>query len=172
MARGDLPAQTPQVPKDLFLSFDLIYQFLQNFSKDVSYLEGQTSHVNTNKISTTVLGADGILTFPLSAFESIRFDVEMYVTGNFKYRLTGPAAPGLILFSREKLDAGAITTNFDSAYSGADIVVANPSVVRLAGIIQNGATAGDVAISWAQNASNVTPTTIYAGSVLRYSPVA
>ena len=39
MARGKLPAQTPQVPAESFIAFDYIYNYVQAFNKDVTVLE-------------------------------------------------------------------------------------------------------------------------------------
>ena len=39
MARGNLPAQTPQVPPSSFLAFDYIYNYVNELNKDVAILE-------------------------------------------------------------------------------------------------------------------------------------
>ncbi len=39
MARGNLPAQTPQVPVESFVAFDMLYRYAQNLGLDLKKLE-------------------------------------------------------------------------------------------------------------------------------------
>lgn len=172
MARGSLPAQTPQVPPDTFVSFDLLYRFVSEISGDLGYVEGISKSVDTLVASSTVLVNDPQLRFLLPAYRKVRFQAILFATGNLDYRHYGPAGASRVMISRRTHDAGGIAAALDAAFSAADIATPGLCVVYLDGIVHNGATAGPVGISHAQTASNVTPSGLYAGSVLRHSPVA
>jgi hypothetical protein len=169
MARGNLPAQTPIVPRDVFVAFDLVYRFILGASTDLDALEGLLRDTTTSVASSTVLAADTKLQFPILPLQKIRFQAELFFSANCKFRHVGPAGASLVMIDRYQRDTAGLTTALDVAFSAADIAVANAAYVRLSGIIHNGATAGTVSFQWAQNASNVTPSSLYAGSLLRYS---
>ena len=171
MARGNLPAQTPTVPPDVFPAMDLLYRFLLQFDDDVRKLEGLSRTTNYSIASSTVLADDTILRFDMKAQRKYRIDCLLAVSANSKMRHTGPAAPSVFLLKRRLVDTAGNSTTLDTAYSAADVALANAGLLWLRGIIHNGANAGTFKIQFAQNASNVTPSLLYAGSVLRYSLV-
>lgn len=167
MARGSLPAQTPTVPPDVFIPLDLLYRHVQQMDSSLRRLEGLVKVVDTPFVSNAVLTADNIFQAALPAQRTLRIDALLICSGNLKLRHTGPAAPNLVMLRREYLDAGASTVALDTAFSAVDIVAANPAIIRLQGLVKVGITPGFFGISWAQNASNATPSRIYPGSVLR-----
>lgn len=171
MARGNLAAQTPQVPATVFPALDLVYRFLLNFDSDVRLLEGLSRNSNYSIASSAVLADDAILRFDMKAQRKYRIDAMLAFSANSKLRHTGPAGASVFLLERRLVDTVGNSTALDTAYSAADIVLANAGLLWLRGIIHNGANAGTFKLQFAQNAANVTPSLLYAGSVLRYSLV-
>jgi len=164
MARGNLPAQTPQVPRDSFIAFDLLYRHVSDMSKDLEAVEGSGPRLAPGLVSDTTLDFDPRLSVNLAPGEKGRFEALLFATANVKFRLLGPAGPVLVLWDQ--------TGTLQTAYSAADIVVASPAVFQLRGIVHNGTTAGRFGISWAQNSSSLTNAGFYQGSIFRYSRVA
>jgi hypothetical protein len=164
MARGNLPAQTPQVPRDSFVAFDLLYRHVTDLSADLKALEGAGPPLGPGLVSDTSLDFDTAMSTSLKPNQKIRFEFWLFATSNVKFRLLGPASPALVLWDQ--------TGSAQIAYSGSDIVTASPTFFQLRGIVHNGTTAGTFGISWAQNVSSVTPAGFYQGSVFRYSSIA
>lgn len=171
MARGSLAAQTPLVPKDTFVSFDLMYRFLKELDADVKRVEGQRLTATSSKTSNTTLASEIPFVFPLKASQKVRIHGKLYTTGNIKLRHLGPASPVLVHIARTITIAASASAVLDSAYSAADIVPGAASVLEFDGLVYNGPTAGNFEIHWAQNASNATPSSLYAGSWMQYSLV-
>ena len=172
MARGNLPSLTPQVPADSFVAVDMIYRHLQALDRDLRYVEGLRVLTAPAIVSNIVLASNNALTFPMLPFQKVLIKALLITTANYKFRHSGPAAPALVMLERSLSNTAGNTIVRDTAYSAADITTVTAAVVRLEGVIHNGATAGYFQLLEAQNASNVTPAGLQIGSYLSYSPVA
>lgn len=170
MARTNLPAQTPQVPADVFVAFDMLYRHVAQLNLGLKTLEGTELTAFRSKISNTTLALDDDFQFKLAPNERKRFEALLWCSGNVKFRFGGPAAPeGMGI--ETIINDGASTSAYAAVYSAADIVAANFSLIRITGMIYNGPNAGVFGISWAQNTSSATPAGFYSGSVFRHSLV-
>lgn len=169
MARGSIPAQAPIVPQEVFLAMDLLYRFVNEMSSDLRSIEGATVKVDESVASSTTLADSPTLQFAMEPSRKYRISAELYFSANVKLRHTGPASPLLVSLARQLTDSGGNSQVFDSAYSSSDIVLANAGVLKILGIVHNGATAGIFKLRWAQNSSSSTASQLYAGSVLRHS---
>lgn len=169
MARGDLPLQTPTVDPDSFFAVNLLYIWASDLSKDLAYVEGLRKSANTPLASNTVLALDDKLNVLLKANRKYRIQGKLFFSANFKLRFVGPSTPTLVSLAYQKIDTAGNTHVFDTAYSVADIALPNAGQLAFDVLVHNGTTEGFFGISWAQNASNVTPTNLYAGSWLQHS---
>ncbi len=137
----------------------------------------------TTRNTNTTLADDPDLIFPVHPNEAYLFrGTVWYLTSaaaDFKFTLSGPASPASVRIKRHVIIPGgtaysniAITT----AFGGAGIaVVATPGgdgLIEFHGGVTVGATAGNVAFSWAQNTSDAGPTTVLRGSYLEWARVA
>lgn len=133
------------------------------------------------KTSDNTTADDTVLKFSVAANTKYRFVLQVFyysgATPDFKYQFTGPASPTVIGYRRETTAHGAstVTNSLLSAYISTDasITVGTSGIgqIRLWGILHNGANAGTVAFAWAQNTSDASNTTVYAGSFIEYSIV-
>jgi hypothetical protein len=94
-------------------------------------------------------------------------------TPDFKYALTGPAAPTYVRVRRHHVVPGS-TANVDGMDTAATASTSVTGAAATGGFVemiiawQNGANAGTFAFQWAQNTSNASATTVRAGSYLEY----
>ncbi len=131
-----------------------------------------------------MLAVDAVLKFPMVAAGVYALRGKLFwdcsATADFKWRHTGPASPTSVRIYRYTVGpaAGALGNLLtDAAYSAADLAVATAAgttggYATFEGCIVNGVNAGDFAISWAQNTSDVGATTLLAGSYLEYMRMA
>lgn len=110
------------------------------------------------KISNATPAIDGTLQFAIAAGEKWAFDAWIPVTdavsGGLKIGITGPASPTtiaceLINYSGTGLGTRALL----STYATTTFTVGASGVVRIAGTVINGSTAGAVGVQWSQNVS-------------------
>ena len=133
---------------------------------------------STPRANTTVLAADPDLKLALPANSKVnirlRFQVLCNATPDFKYRLNGPASPTLIRgMARVVQTSGtAPAARILNAYDTTDQVLTSTSLftanVEVDIYIENGSTAGDFELLWAQNTSDATNTNMQRGSTLEY----
>jgi hypothetical protein len=172
MARGSLPAQTPEVPAEMFVPMDLLYRHVSAMDRSLRNIEGSLLVSNVGQASSTVLLPQLQFTLALRPKDRYRLTGQLIVSDNFKFRHSGPAAPDLVRIARKKVGSVSVTESLDTTYSAADHVVSGEvAVIMLDGIIHNGNNSGLFEITWAQQISSVTPTILYAGSHIAYSPI-
>lgn len=172
MARGNLPTQTPQVPEDVFLPLDMIYQYVKQLNVDVGTLEGSMLKQDAVYVSTTSLVGVRALSFPMRGLARFKVKGMVFVTSNIKLRHAGPVGPDRIMLRWDKLELPASASNgLDAAYSSSDIALAGGGFYGFEGLVYNGAVPGYFEIQAAQNASNVTPSRVLSGSWIQYSPI-
>lgn len=134
------------------------------------------------KTSDATLADDAELVFAMAANTKYMIDLlvlfDTAATPDFKYRHTGPASPTLVRLLRENVvpEATAFSSiAVDEAYSSSDVALTGSGdlggLVRITGIVHNGANSGNFAFQWAQNTSNGSAATVRAGSRLRYRKV-
>ena len=163
-----------------------VYQDASNISavivSDASTVSGQWTTIvkpaNTARANTTILAADPHLNLALPANSKVnirlRFQVLINANPDFKYRINGPASPTLIRgFARVIQSSGtAPAARILNAYDAADQVLTATSLftaqVEIDIYIENGSTAGDFGLLWAQNTTDATLTTMQRGSTLEY----
>jgi hypothetical protein len=172
MARAKIPAQTPIVPRDIFLPLDFIYQYLRAADGELDALAGNRLNQSASKVTDAVLAEDLTLRVQVREQNKVSLQFLLFCTGNTKLRLLGPAGADLVNFSVIVQDSTGFTSYFLTAYSGVDIVIPLDSWLQISGLVHNGTTVGYVGLHWAQNASNIVPSVIHAGSILRYSLIA
>lgn len=171
MARGKLPFHVYDVPPDVFNQFNDLYRVLGEVNRDLELVEGKTLKSDQSRASTVILAADPVLTFFAEPGKKYKFRLRFSTNGNLKYRLLGPAAPTLIRFTRTAWEA-SIGGVQETAFMTVDGGLTGNGTAQLEGILHTGATGGPVVLNWAQTASNVAPTILYAGSSIQYSPIA
>ena len=130
--------------------------------------------------SSTTLQSDDELTFSIGASETWLFQIVAQVhsasdTPDFKVAVSGPTgatgAYGIWGIGSSSSGTSAVSTlsfyTFDGSTSGGFGAISAADIPTLVdGVIVNSTTAGSVALSWAQNTSNGTATTVKAGSTL------
>ena len=133
-----------------------------------------------SRTSNTTLTADSALAFSMAASTKYMIRVELWfntgATGDFKVGFTGPAiGTGIIAMTREHIVVAATALSSISvatAYDTTGVAVTSTSggtgYVRMSGLVQNGANAGNFQITWAQNTPDTTATIVRAGSRLEY----
>lgn len=136
----------------------------------------------TTRNNNATVSDDPDLAFPVYAGEAYRFRGLIWftttATGDFKYTLSGPASPASVIIERSVILPAAtafsgigITTAFGGAGIAATGTASGIGRVRFEGAVTVGATAGNVAFSWAQNTSDAGPTTVFRGSYLEWARV-
>jgi hypothetical protein len=171
MARGKLPAQTPRVPQDTFLSFDLLYRFALQLDEDVRGVEGRRKQNTSSLISTTAQTTDLDFLVPLRPFARIAYRLRLVASPNFAFSLLGPASPLLVQLRRSVITTAGATEQLVTSFAGAGTSSANAAIITLDGVIHNGATEGFVELRWAQNTSSATASSLYAGSDVAHSSI-
>lgn len=131
---------------------------------------------NTSRTSTTALTADPDLVFALEANATYDFEMELLYNGgtngssDLKFAFTGPAGYGMTLGNISVtipagvgIGGGTQATTFTSGTVGAG----NALMTRVTGRLTTSSTAGNLTLTWAQNTSSATATTLTAGSKMR-----
>lgn len=138
---------------------------------------------DTTRTANTTLTADPDLQFSLAANTKYVIRIEVWfdttAAGDFKYGFNGPAiGAGIIRMHRRAVLPNATaftiattTTAYDTTGVSLTSTGTNGGYIALAGIIQNGATAGTFDFRWAQNTSDAGNTIVRAGSYLEYGVV-
>lgn len=90
------------------------------------------------------------------------------VASGFKFGVAGPASPTNLLYQIEAISSGLVIAGIGlSATLGAALAVTGSHMVRFSGLIENGANAGNLAIQFAQNVSDLSAINILRGSWLK-----
>jgi hypothetical protein len=127
--------------------------------------------------SNNTLANDNTLTFAMAASTNYAIRITAYFdTGaaeDFKYALTGPAAPTYVRVRRKHVVPGATAdvNGMDTAATASTAVTGagtNGGFLDMDITWQNGANAGTFALQWAQNSSGANATTVRAGSYVEY----
>lgn len=131
---------------------------------------------NTARTSTTTLTADPDLTFALEANAAYDFELELLYNGgtngssDLKFAFTGPSGftmtlGGLLVTIPAGVAStgGTQGTTFTSGTNG----TSTPLWLRLSGRLATSSTVGSLTLTWAQNTSSATATTLTAGSKMR-----
>lgn len=130
----------------------------------------------TSRSSTTTLTADPHLVVALEANATYDFDLDLSYNGgtngssDLKFGFTGPAGYamtfGTLLVA---IPAGATLgggTQASTLVSGT-VNTSTPLYARVSGTVTTSSTAGNLTLTWAQNASSGTATTLTTGSKMR-----
>jgi hypothetical protein len=100
------------------------------------------------------------------------FDTGTPSTGDFKFDLSGPASPTAVRLVRYDMGPSAAveTAVQETSYTSATAILGagQGGRLKIEMIVQNGSTAGTLALRWAQNSSNANATTVLAGSSVKY----
>ena len=151
---------------------------LQDFARKTFTTVLKLNNETTN--TDTTFSNDAVLLFQADASIKYRFHFVVFydtpTAADFKWQLTGPASPTLVLYDGRAYAPGATaaTVTRDNAFSSAHSLTETSGTagfVDITGILHNGTTAGLVNLQWAQNGSNGSNTTVYAGSYLEFSSV-
>ena len=130
--------------------------------------------------NNNTLANDPDLFFPMAANTSYTFTITVYIqasaAGDFKSRVTGPAAPTSVFLAQAGFGSTGMTPSnrIAQAYDSTDLtqVFTSDFLVRLLinGTVNNGVNAGDLVFQWAQNTTAAgNPTLVLAGSTLEWS---
>lgn len=122
--------------------------------------------------SDTTLQNDNHFTFAIGAseiwFVSFRLHLTLAAAGGFKFAFSVPSGGatgfmgGVVVGSDVQAWSTAITTGLALSPTNTD------DGIWIEAVIINSTNAGNVVLQWAQNASNGTPTTVKANSLMRY----
>lgn len=129
--------------------------------------------------SSTTTQDDDHLFFPVAADEKWIVELTLFVTGadagDLLFGLNAPSGSSNFRGGYHGLVSSATTTVNDLNAAGNQTgpgvafvggTIATASVIRYFALIENGSTAGDVRLQWAQNVSDATATIILRGSYL------
>lgn len=128
-----------------------------------------------SRTSTTATTADGELLFPVDANSVYEFDFFFIVTGTLaagglRIALLLPASAGAVLTGRTNANTSvhnaSNTTVISAVITAAQML--STQDCWFTGRVKTLGTAGDVTLSWGQNASSASPVTIAAGSTVSY----
>jgi hypothetical protein len=132
---------------------------------------------DTGRNTTTTMTADPDLVLPVASSSIYHITGCIFYTGNatsadFKFTFTLPAgASGYYFPCRQNL-SGNFTGSFGNQWTDTATAnttgtgVANLMVVYVDGFLTTAGTAGNLTLSWAQNTSNGTNTTVKQNSIL------
>lgn len=133
---------------------------------------------STSRTNNTLL-ADPDLVLPMLANTNYTGTITVLATtaaaADFKSRITGPASPTRVLLAQAVGGpTGTASSRFAAAYDTTDLVQLSASDFAVRLIIQfsieNGANAGDLEFSWAQNTTTGgSPTLVLSGSTLEWT---
>jgi hypothetical protein len=129
-----------------------------------------------SRASTIAISDDSALVLAVSASKVYRirlvWGMVCGATGGFRWRITGPSTPTRVTY--ETIYTSPTTTPtriFNSAFDAADNTYSGdvgPVIFVVEMLLDNGANAGNVTLSWAQQTSNGTNTTVLAASSIEY----
>lgn len=120
--------------------------------------------------SSTTYQDDDDFTFAIAANAKASFEIELVLTSpgaaDIKFQLSVPASAEYS-FTLTEPDSVTLQAVNDT---GTGLVNTNGATqhMRIVGSVVNSSTAGNVTLQWAQNTSNGTPATIYAGSFMKH----
>ena len=130
---------------------------------------------NQDVTSSTTLVDVTDLTIRLGKYERVNFKYNIFYTtaaaGDFKYLIDTPASLTSYRAAQNGCDhAGGALASIISAEGTAISIVASGTdgCLQITGTIENGATAGDLKFSFAQNTSDGTAATVREGSSVQY----
>ena len=130
---------------------------------------------NQDVTSSTTLVDVSDLTLRIGKYERINFKYNIFYTtaaaGDIKYLIDTPASLTAYRVAQNGCaHAGAALASIITAEGSAIAIQASGTdgCLQLTGTIENGATAGDIKFSFAQNASDSTATTVREGSSVQY----
>ena len=130
---------------------------------------------NQSVTSSTTLVDVSDLTIRLGKYERVNFKYNIFYTtaaaGDFKYLIDTPASLTSYHAAQNGCDhAGAALASIITAEGSAIAIQASGTdgCLQLTGTIENGATAGDLKFSFAQNTSDGTAATVREGSSVQY----
>ncbi len=112
------------------------------------------------------------LSCPLEPNRSYAFSAELQfslggIVSGFKFGIAGPASPSNLIYQIEAVTSGLSIAGIGfSTGLAAALALTGPHLAHISGLIENGANAGQLAIQFAQNVSNISPITILRGSWL------
>ena len=129
--------------------------------------------------TNNILANDAHLSFTLAANEKYYFSGVVFfdtvAAADFKFRFLGPVSPALVRISRWIIVPGTgafAGVAVETGYSTSDLPVTGSGSIggcmEFEGTIHNGPNSGDFNFAWAQNTTNASPTTVYAGSCIRW----
>ncbi len=124
--------------------------------------------VDETRVSTEILADDSELKFKARSnktyFIKLFLFVNSGVSPDFKYSLSIPS--GSAIRNQSTWDPATFMSTAD--WTAVDIFASDglDQMLAIIGKFENGVTAGQVAIQWAQNSSNVANTTILKGSFM------
>lgn len=131
--------------------------------------------------TTTTLAADSALVVPMLAntkyLIEVRAKFKAPATPDMKIGFTGPASPTRISGERRSRGTGSTTMAVIgiAAYDTSGLALtgddSTPGQFDLDLIVENGANAGNFELTWAQNTSNGSDSTMLLGSYLRWRKV-
>lgn len=144
---------------------------------DARYSRFIVKPTNTDRTNNT-LSADPHLVLPMAANTGYSGVIILFISasaaGDFKSRITGPAAPNYVLLAQaaSATTGSTLTNRVAAAYDSTDLTQTNTVdfVIRIQiqFTVQNGANAGNLTVEWAQNSTSANPTTLLAGSSIEY----
>jgi hypothetical protein len=112
----------------------------------------------------------------VDAYERIMFRFNVFyntaAAADFKYQVSIPGSPTLYRQLTEGMAPDDTAVDLAIATSSAAVSLTGAAnangYVRITGVLQNGANAGQLKLQFAQDTANASDTTVYAGSFLEY----
>ena len=130
---------------------------------------------NQDVTSSTTLVDVSDLTIRIGKYERVNFKYNIFYTtaaaGDIKYLIDTPASLTAYRVAQNGCDhAGAALASIITAEGSAIAITASGTdgCLQLTGTIENGATAGDIKFSFAQNTSDATAAKVLEGSSVQY----
>lgn len=140
-----------------------------------------TKTATETRASTSTLADDAALKFTMAANTTYQFRIrawfETNATPDFKYKLNGPAGTTRLTATFAHGQPGAApswraTATTFATTADNPVGASSSGSVLFDGVIENGATGGDLVFQWAQNTLDVANTSVLKGSYLEYAVVA
>lgn len=136
----------------------------------------------TTRTNNTTLAIDPDLQFQAQPNESYLFRgfvlFDTTANADFKFTVTGPTSPTAVRWKRHAIAPAAtaysgigVATAFNGAGTAITSTSAGSGIVEFQGGLVNGANAGAVGFSWAQNTADAGNTTVLKGSFLEWARV-
>lgn len=134
--------------------------------------------VDANQVVTnsTTLVDIPQLTLNVDAYERVLFRFNVFfntaAAADFKYQVAIPGSPTLYRQLTEGVAPDDTAADLAIATSSAAVSLVGAAnangYVRIFGVLQNGANAGQLKLQFAQNSADASDTTVYAGSFMEY----